>query len=276
MLISSSLIADISFKIIFVGDSDVGKSALINRFKNDTFDFNSRPTIGVEFAKRIVTFRKSNQNIQTHLWDTAGQERYKSITKQHYRGADGALTIFDLDKPASFASTIQWLNEARDNSPPNCVLGMIGNKADITTETSRTISRQAFDFARENGILYFETSALWSRTQGGHPDKFYAKGIENIILDTIENVGIINPKKAICLEEKETLFENDSENVTVGSVYEMIPSRLSVHNMFGDTSTNGVLHTKGSSAHNRSKEVQKVNLNIKSEKAKDDSGCSCV
>jgi len=271
MLISSSLIADVSYKIIFTGDSDVGKTALINRFKNDTFDPNSRPTVGVEFAKRILKYRKSNQNIQIHLWDTAGQERYKSITKQHYRGADASLVVFDLDQPRSFSSLVNWINEARDNSPPECILGLIGNKVDKDNETTRTVSREAYNFAKENRILYYETSSFWGRTKSESEEKHYAKGIENIVLDLVENATIRNPKKALCLYEKELTYEN--ENVTVNSVYGLTPSRYS-GDILGEGLSIGRCNTKGSSG-SILKEV--VSLNIKSEqKAKEKSNCGCV
>jgi len=206
MYLNSTFLADVSYKIIMIGDSSVGKSALIHRFKHDAFFDQSRSTVGVEFTKRIVRFKKTNQNVQIHLWDTAGQERYKSLTKQHYRGADGALVIFDFSQPKSFESIIEWCNEVKENTPPECILCIVGNKVDMATEKTKGLSKKAMNFAKENKMLYFETSCQWTRTET--TDRYYAKGVENIILDMIENVSVQNPRKALGLNESESLKEH--------------------------------------------------------------------
>lgn len=87
---------DYLFKIVLIGDSGVGKTNLLSRFTKDEFNLESKPTIGVEFATKTLTVE--GQHIKAQIWDTAGQERYRAITNAYYRGALGALTVYDITK----------------------------------------------------------------------------------------------------------------------------------------------------------------------------------
>ncbi len=87
-------------KFFFLGDSGVGKSNLLTRFTRNEFNLESKPTIGVEFATRTIV--TESKNIKAQIWDTAGQERYRAITSAYYRGALGALLVYDISKKSSF------------------------------------------------------------------------------------------------------------------------------------------------------------------------------
>ena len=126
---------DTQFKIVLVGDAGVGKTNMLGYYKHfdqtedktlttssssdtkiaKTFSNACKPTVGVEFATKIVT-HPNGTRIKAQLWDTAGQERYRAITKSHYRRAAGALLVFDVTSKSSFASLPRWIDMLRDNA----------------------------------------------------------------------------------------------------------------------------------------------------------------
>jgi len=112
-------------KVVLCGDSGVGKSNLLLRITNNEFNLESRSTIGVEFS--AMTIKVGKKIIKAHIWDTAGQERYSAITSVYYRGAIGALLVYDITKRITFENTEKRLKEIRDNSDPNVVIMLVGN-----------------------------------------------------------------------------------------------------------------------------------------------------
>ena len=118
------------FKIVLVGDSGVGKTNLLTRFSKNEFSLESKTTIGVEFATKTIT-TESGHVIKAQIWDTAGQDRYRAIASSYYKGAAGALVVYDITKPQSFENVEKWLKELRDHGAENMVLMLIGNKSDL-------------------------------------------------------------------------------------------------------------------------------------------------
>lgn len=119
----------------------------------------SKSTIGVEFATR--TIEVEGKKIKAQIWDTAGQERYRAITSAYYRGAVGALIVYDISKPSSYENCNHWLTELRENADDNVAVGLIGNKSDL--DHLRAVpTEEAKNFAQENQLLFTETSALKS------------------------------------------------------------------------------------------------------------------
>ncbi|QLQ80079.1 hypothetical protein HG537_0D00790 [Torulaspora globosa] len=150
---------DYLFKIVLIGDSGVGKSNLLSRFTTNDFNMESKSTIGVEFATR--TIEVEGKKIKAQIWDTAGQERYRAITSAYYRGAVGALIVYDISKPSSYENCNHWLTELRENADDNVAVGLIGNKSDL--DHLRAVpTDEARNFAQENRLLFTETSALKS------------------------------------------------------------------------------------------------------------------
>ncbi|KAI9209000.1 GTPase [Polychytrium aggregatum] len=148
---------DLIFKVVLIGDSGVGKSNLLARFTHKEFNMDSKSTIGVEFATR--TLQIDGKNIKTQIWDTAGQERYRAITSAYYRGAVGALLVYDISKQQTFESVNRWLKELRDHADSNISVMLVGNKSDL--KHMRTVpTEEAKQFATDNGISFIETSAL--------------------------------------------------------------------------------------------------------------------
>ena len=149
---------DYIFKLILIGNSCVGKSSIIQRYIQKTFNDEYTCTIGVDFFMKTLDI---NDNlIKLQLWDTAGTEKFKSITTGYYRGANAAFVVFDLTSRISFDSVSDWIqnyyNYSNPNSEKNVVL--IGNKSDL--KENREISDEEINkFAINNNIKYFETSA---------------------------------------------------------------------------------------------------------------------
>ena len=146
------------FKIVLVGDSGVGKTNLLTRFSKNEFNLESRATIGVEFATRTIT-TESGDVIKAQIWDTAGQDRYRAIASSYYRGAMGALLVYDITKTKSFENIEKWLQELREHGQPNMALMLIGNKTDLA-KMREVKTEDAANFAEKEQMAILETSAL--------------------------------------------------------------------------------------------------------------------
>uniref|UniRef100_A0A3Q2Q452 Ras-related protein Rab-25 n=1 Tax=Fundulus heteroclitus TaxID=8078 RepID=A0A3Q2Q452_FUNHE len=120
---------DFLFKVVLIGDSGVGKSNLLSRFTRNEFNLESKSTIGVEFATRSI--QVDGKTIKAQIWDTAGQERYRAITSAYYRGAVGALLVYDIAKHLTYENVERWLKELRDHADNNIVIMLVGNKSDL-------------------------------------------------------------------------------------------------------------------------------------------------
>lgn len=100
---------DYLFKIVIIGDSAVGKSNLLSRYARNEFNPNSKATIGVEFQTQCLQI--DGKEVKAQLWDTAGQERFRAVTSAYYRGAFGALLVYDISRRSTFQSVSRWLDE---------------------------------------------------------------------------------------------------------------------------------------------------------------------
>ncbi|GAB2301198.1 Ras- protein RABA1f [Dionaea muscipula] len=150
---------DYLFKVVLIGDSGVGKSNLLSRFTRNEFSLESKSTIGVEFATRSI--RVDDKIVKAQIWDTAGQERYRAITSAYYRGAVGALVVYDVTRHVTFENVERWLKELRDHTDHNIVVMLVGNKADL--RHLRAVStEEAKGFSERENTFFMETSALES------------------------------------------------------------------------------------------------------------------
>lgn len=162
--------------VVLIGDSGVGKSNLLSRFTRNEFNLESKSTIGVEFATRSIVV--DNKTIKAQIWDTgenfdstikrwmlidnllsAGQERYRAITSAYYRGAVGALLVYDIAKHLTYENVERWLRELRDHADQNIVIMLVGNKSDLR-HLRAVPTDEAKTFAERNGLSFIETSAL--------------------------------------------------------------------------------------------------------------------
>ena len=148
---------DYLFKIVLIGESGVGKSNMLSRFTKNEFNLESKATIGVEFATKCISSK--NKVIKAQIWDTAGQERFRAITSSYYKGAMGALLVFDISKKQTFDNLDRWLNEIRAFTKPEVCIILVGNKSDLAY--MREVPQEdAIKYATQQKISYFETSAL--------------------------------------------------------------------------------------------------------------------
>jgi len=148
---------DYTFKLVLVGDSSVGKSCLMTRFVEDRFSDIHLSTIGIDF--KTVTTMLEGKIVKLHIWDTAGQERFAQVTTHYYRGADGAIIVYDVSNKKSFESVENWVSAIQHANPDGGVsLLVVGNKNDLGEE--RQITRQqGQDLAKKVGAPFIETSA---------------------------------------------------------------------------------------------------------------------
>jgi len=148
---------DYLFKVVLIGDSGVGKSNLLSRFTHNEFNLESKSTIGVEFATRSI--QVEGKTVKTQIWDTAGQERYRAITSAYYRGAVGALLVYDIAKHVTYENVERWLRELRDHADQNIVIMLVGNKSDLR-HLRAVPTEEATAYAERNQLSFIETSAL--------------------------------------------------------------------------------------------------------------------
>lgn len=148
---------DFIWKVVLVGDSGVGKTNLLSRFTRNEFNAESKTTIGVEFATRNVQIR--GKTVRAQIWDTAGQERYRAITSVYYRGAVGALVLYDITKPATFENLDKWISELKEHADPCVCIMIVGNKTDLRSQ--RVVSTEDGRLLAEKyRYSFIETSAL--------------------------------------------------------------------------------------------------------------------
>lgn len=144
------------FKYIIVGEIGVGKSCILLQFTDKRFQPVHDLTIGVEFGARMITI--NNKPIKLQMWDTAGQESFRSITRSYYRGAAGALLVYDITRRETFNRLTSWLEDARNHANSNMTIMLIGNKCDLAHRRAVT-TEEGEQFAKENGLMFMETSA---------------------------------------------------------------------------------------------------------------------
>ena len=184
---------DYLFKFILIGDSTVGKTCILTRFVDGWFKTDSDPTIGVEFGSKVIRC-KSGVTVRLQVWDTAGQESFRSITRSYYRGAIGALLVYDITNSSSFENLPTWLKDSLDATNQNIGLVLVGNKVDL--EGERQVDKNvAKEFSKENNLLFMETSAK----NGQNIEKIF-QILSEQILAKIE-AGLINPETELGIKK---------------------------------------------------------------------------
>ncbi|CAA0814079.1 Ras-related protein RABA2a [Striga hermonthica] len=193
---------DYLFKVVLIGDSGVGKSNLLSRFTRNEFCLESKSTIGVEFATR--TLQVEGRTIKAQIWDTAGQERYRAITSAYYRGALGALLVYDVTKPTTFENVNRWLKELRDHADSNIIIMLIGNKTDLK-HLRAVATEDAQGFAEREELSFIETSAL------------EATNVEKAFQDVLSEIYRIISKKSLASNEPAETNIKEGKTLVVGT-----------------------------------------------------------
>ena len=142
------------YKIVVLGNSSVGKTCIVNRFSEDTFEEGIQPTIGANFVTKKLLMDDCYYKFE--VWDTAGQEKYRSLAPMYYKGAAAALVVYDISLPGSLESARDWIKELHDNAPPSCVIALVGNKSDL----NRVVTKEAANhLAQKFSLIHIEVSA---------------------------------------------------------------------------------------------------------------------
>ena len=170
---------DMIFKIVLIGDTSVGKTNILSKYLSDEFDPESKATVGVEFGTK--NFKIENNIVKVQIWDTAGQERYRSITNAYYKGAKGALLVYDITNKKSFDNLDRWISDLKINGDEKISIVLLGNKSDL--ESQRVIStEEGKNKAELFKFAFMETSAL----NGSNIEKAFDELIKEVYKDNHE------------------------------------------------------------------------------------------
>ncbi|XP_039670659.1 ras-related protein Rab-36 isoform X1 [Perca fluviatilis] len=174
-------------KVVVVGDLNVGKTCLINRFCKDVFERDYKATIGVDFE--IERFEISGVPFSLQIWDTAGQEKFKCIASAYYRGAQVIITVFDMADIKSLEHTRQWLEEAMsENEPDSCFIFLVGTKSDLLPlEERQRTEKDAIQMATEMHAEFWAVSAKTGENVQAFFFRVAALAFEKCVLKDMEN-----------------------------------------------------------------------------------------
>ena len=188
------------FKILLVGNSNVGKSSLFLRFVDEIWKENFIPTIGVDF--KIKSIKIDNKTIKLQIWDTAGQERFKSILSSYYKGANGILLLYDITNVNSFKNLSNWLIDIEKNSSKDVKKILIGNKCDLN-ELRKIPINKGKEFTDTYNMNFIETSA---KNNVNNNECFNILGKE-----LINNIDLKSNKKdkIFHLKDNENIIDKD-------------------------------------------------------------------
>ena len=178
---------DLLFKLILIGDSYVGKSNILLKYLKNQFNENSKTTVDVEFGTKNIII--NNKRIKIQILDTAGQERYRSITSAYYKGAKGALIVYDITRKNTFDNIDKWITDLKLNGDKNICIIILGNKSDLIDK--REINKNdGIKKAEMYKTAFLETSAL----NGDNISKAFDELIEQIVINN------------------KNIFQDDNEN----------------------------------------------------------------
>eukprot|EP00730_Choanoeca_flexa_P012029 TRINITY_DN3057_c0_g1_i2.p1 TRINITY_DN3057_c0_g1~~TRINITY_DN3057_c0_g1_i2.p1 ORF type:complete len:203 (+),score=25.34 TRINITY_DN3057_c0_g1_i2:132-740(+) len=144
---------DKEFNVLIIGDADIGKTCLLLRYINGTYEENHKATIAADCLTKCI--ERNGQRIGLSCWDTAGQERYRTITASYYRNANAVILAYAVDDPSSFENVDGWYGEVNRYCAPSVVVALVGTRQDLPVQ----VRREARQYARDNRMLTAETSA---------------------------------------------------------------------------------------------------------------------
>ena len=187
-------------KICLIGDSNVGKTSIINRYIKDNFS-ETQPSIGACHNKKKVRLN-SQEEIEIEIWDTAGQERFKSIVPMYYKGSKGIIIVYDITNSDSFDGARKWVDDLKNHNN-TAILALIGNKVDL--QENRKVSYETAKlYSVQKNLLYFEASAKMNHN------------INEAFMGVIEKIPLINDTNFDIKNSKTLGIDMDSKPTTKG------------------------------------------------------------
>lgn len=197
---NNSFLVDKKYKIIWIGDSGVGKTCLLTKAQKNFFDQELKSTLGFEYYN--ITIKIKNKKILLQTWDTCGQESFKCIVNMFYKRVKLAILVYSIDNRKSFEGISFWLNEIRLNSDENVKLILIGNKNDLNDR--REVSfEEGQEYSKSNGFnFFFETSAK----EGDTPSVVLSKAAEILYDYEIESKKKSNKNDKNINDSEDTSF----------------------------------------------------------------------
>ena len=187
------------YKIIIIGDTCVGKTAILSKYLKGVFPTSPLSTVATEFATKIIQIKEGGY-IKAQIWDTAGEEKYKSITFHHYKKSVGGLIVYDITKRSSFDNVKNWYNDLISLGEKGCIIALVGNKLDLVerNERKREVSfEEAQAYAEDNHMLFFETSA------------YNGNNINDIFEELLQTI-YTERRKIPELKERDKMLENQN------------------------------------------------------------------
>lgn len=179
---------DYLIKFVIIGDTNTGKSCLLQRFVDDTYTNDFISTIGIDF--KVKTINIDDKIIKVQMWDTSGQCRFRSITNSYYRGAHGMIIAFDITNKKSFTNIERWMRDVKNFGSENSIKILIGTKSDLIEE--RQISKEEIDtLVDELGISYIETSAK----ENNNINELFVTICKEILINISDKINAVKEKR---------------------------------------------------------------------------------
>ena len=210
---------DYSFKILFLGTIDVGKTSIIIRYVKDEFKIKKKSTIGIDYKKKTIEYKTKKINL--NIFDTSGQERFKTLTKNYYQGSDGVVLVFDIKRRNSFEDITYWMEEINKICDKNKIgLVLVGNKNDGDINERKINKEEGINVSNLYNFKYIETSALINDNIKECFDLIIQSILEkrNIKIDDLKNknnkllVNNINKGKILLNNYNNNNNENNQNN----------------------------------------------------------------
>jgi len=190
---ASTTDTDLVYKILLLGDSEVGKSCFLMRYADNVFVDNYITTIGLDYKLKYIQL-DSGQVIKVQLWDTAGQDRYRTIARNYYKGSHGILLLYDVTKSSSFENIREWVQNIREEVNEKAIIFLVGNKIDKKDQI-KIKTEEGEKLAEEFNIQFFEASAK----SGENVDEIFKalyKKISEVYVDIQQEGGTKLSKKS--------------------------------------------------------------------------------
>ena len=198
---------DTIIPITLVGEASVGKTCLINRFINQTFEELTTPTLGVDMFKKQVFLQ--DMRLLVRISDTAGQEKFRSLTDDYFKNAKGMILVYDVTQKSTFLALDSWFEKIQEKCIKDVKILLIGNKTDLKSER-QVSTEEGINYAKRKGLFFIEASA--KTNDGDKVNEGFNMIIAEIGRDEIENENktirntlvsekmpvIIVPKKKNC------------------------------------------------------------------------------